>query len=194
MKSESLNELAALKAVGALDADAEGTAQLREFLAAADAQTKDEVAKLADAAALMAVAHSPARQPSISLKGKIMARIQAGELRAAKPAPNPFFFVGRNEGQWETLPVPGVRVKNLNVDERRGISVKLYELAPRTQFPEHHHSGPEECYVLAGDFHVEGRVLQAGDFHHAEANSDHRVSHTENGCTLLVMVTTADYL
>ena len=190
MNSEQLDELAALKAVGALDG--QGVDKLRKLLASTDAQTKADVVKLSDAAALMAVAHSPAQRPTASLKGKILARIQAGERRAIQPPQNPFSFVGRGEGQWEMLPVPGVRMKNLKVDEKRGLSVKLYELAPGTQFPGHHHSGPEECYVISGDFHVEGRVLHAGDFHHAEADTDHGVSHTENGCTLLVMVTTAD--
>ena len=89
--------------------------------------------------------------------------------------------------------MPGVRVKDLVADTRRGLSVQLYELAPGARFPTHHHSGPEECYVVSGDFHVEGRVLHGGDFHHADAESDHDESFTEKGCTLLVMVATADY-
>ncbi len=191
MKSEQLNELAVLNAVGALDDP--GTQKLRELWAMTDAQTKAEVVKLADAAALLAVAHSPALRPPAALKAGLLASIQTNGRSAVEPAQNPFSFVGRSEGQWETLPVAGVRVKNLQVDEARGTSVKLYELAPGAQFPEHHHSGAEECYVISGDFQVQGRVLQTGDFHHADANSDHGVSRTEKGCTLLVMVTTADY-
>ncbi|MDR3456560.1 MAG: cupin domain-containing protein [Verrucomicrobiae bacterium] len=188
MKPEQLSELAALKAVGALDIREADAAQ--NLLNQAGAKTRAEAVRLEEAAALMAVAQSPARKPSPSLKGKILARVGAG---ARPPAQNPFFFVGRNEGEWQTLPVPGVRVKDLSVDARRGTSVKLYELAAGARFPGHHHSGPEECYVLAGDFHVEGRVLHGGDFHHAEGESDHEESFTEHGCTLLVMVTTADY-
>jgi len=40
---------------------------------------------------------------------------------------------------------------------------------------------------------VAAEVLHGGDFHHAEEESDHGESFTENGCTLLVMVATADY-
>lgn len=163
-------------------------------LATADAALKAEVASLADTAALVALAQSPARQPSASLKGKILARIQSPRRSESGPSLNPFYFIGRSEGQWETLSVAGVRVKNLTVDEQRGVSVKLYQLEPGAHFPEHRHSGPEECYVVSGDFHVEGHTMYAGDFHHAEAESDHAESYTENGCTLLVMVTTADYL
>jgi anti-sigma factor ChrR (cupin superfamily) len=189
MNPELLVEMAALKAVGAMSHEADGKVQ--ELLSAADADTRAEALRLQDDAALLAVAQTSARKPSGALKGKILARVQSGEL--SKAAANPFFTIGRNEGQWLTLPIPGVRVKDLSVDARRGTSVKLYELAAGAHFPEHHHSGPEECYVLAGDFHVEGRVLHAGDFHHAESESDHGESFTENGCTLLVMVSTDDY-
>jgi anti-sigma factor ChrR (cupin superfamily) len=189
MNPEQLIELAALKAVGAMNLEDEGKVQ--ELLSSADAPIRAEALRLQDDAALMAVAQTSARKPSGALKGKILARLQAGEL--SQSAPGPIFSIGRNEGQWQTLPIPGSRVKDLFVDARRGTSVKLYELAPGAYFPEHHHSGPEECYVVSGDFHVGGRVLNAGDFQHAESNSDHGKSFTENGCTLLVMVSTDDY-
>ena len=189
MNPEEILELAALKAVGAMSPKADG--QLQELLSSAEPATRAEAMRLQDEAALLAVAQTSARQPSAALKGKILARVQAGEL--SKSALNPFFTIGRNEGQWQTLPIPGVRVKDLSVDVKRGTSVKLYELAAGAHFPEHHHSGPEECYVVAGDFHVEGRVLHTGDFHHAEGESDHGESFSENGCTLLVMVSSHDY-
>jgi anti-sigma factor ChrR (cupin superfamily) len=69
----------------------------------------------------------------------------------------------------------------------------LYELAPGTRFPSHHHAGAEECYVLSGDFHVEGSILHAGDFHHAESHSDHHESFTEHGCQLLIVAAAGDY-
>ena len=188
MNPEQLGELAALKAVGALNNGDDGKVQ--DLLKQADAKTQAWAARLQDDAALMAAAQSPARKPSISLKGKILARVQAAERPAGQ---NSFFFIGRTEGEWQTLPVPGVRVKDLSVDARRGLSVKLYELAPGARFPGHHHSGPEECFVVSGDFQVEGRVLGAGDFHHAESGSDHGESFTAHGCTLLVMATTDDY-
>jgi anti-sigma factor ChrR (cupin superfamily) len=189
MNPEPLVELAALKAVGALSHEEDGKVQ--EFLSEADASTRSEAMRLQDDAALLAVAQTSARKPSAALKGKILARVESGEL--SKPSAKPFFTIGRNEGTWQALPIAGVRVKDLSVDAKRGTSVKLYELAAGAHFPEHHHSGPEECYVVSGDFHVEDRVLHAGDFHHAEMESDHGESFTENGCTLLVMVSSNDY-
>ena len=187
MKPDHLNELAASNAVGALKSDE--SEQFHDSLATADEQTKAGIIQLQDDAALFAVAQSSERNPSASLKGKILAQVQA----SAVSFPKPFFFVERNEGQWQTLPIPGVRAKDLSADSRLGMSVKLYELAAGARFPNHHHSGPEECYVVCGDFHVEDRVLHGGDFHHAESNSDHGESFSENGCTLLVIVGTDDY-
>jgi len=187
MITEQISELAALNAVGALD-----ESEAREFaaiLASAAADALAEARRMNDTAA--ALAHVHGATPPASLKARVMARVR--QPLGSFAGVIPFFSVTRDEGQWQTLPVPGVRMKELTADPRRGTSVRLYELAPGTRFPHHHHSGPEECYVLAGDFHVQGRVLHGGDFHHAEANTDHDESFTVGGCQLLVMATTADY-
>lgn len=191
MNAERFNELATLHAVGALDG-----AELREFetlAATVSPALKAEVAQWQDTAALLAVASISARPAAPAVKAKIMARIKPGPSVPPAQNQNPFYSITREEGEWATLPVPGVRVKTLAEDTRRGLSTKLYELAPGVHFPGHHHSGPEECFVLSGDFHVEGRVLHGGDFHHAEPHSDHGESFTVNGCTLLVMAVSDDY-
>ena len=191
MNAERTTELAALNAVGMLDGD-----DLREFqnlLAKGDPAVERELGRWNDLVAAVTMAESEPRNAPAQLKALVMERITP----LAKPAPQNltpgFYSILKSEGEWQTLPVPGVRVKELAADTRRGMSVKLYELAPGTRFPSHHHSGPEECFVVTGDFHVEGRVLHGGDFHHAEEESDHAESFTERGCTLLVMVATTDY-
>ena len=189
MITEQFNELASLKAAGALDE--EDVARFNDLLSSCDGASKSAATSLQDAAAVMAVAQSPLRTPSAALKAKIMARIKT--TTKVPTTVSQFFSIGRDEGEWETLPILGVRVKTLSENPRSGTSVKLYELAPGTRFPGHHHSGPEECFVVSGDFHVQSRVLHAGDFHHAEPESDHQESFTEHGCTLLVMVSTSDY-
>lgn len=186
-----MTELAALHAVGALDGG-----DLREFeaaLAAAGAAVPVEVRHMNDTAAAFAFGR-PTTLPA-GLKAKVMKRILRSAVPSGPgmPASLPFFFVTRDEGQWVALPVPGVRMKELASDSRRGSTVRLYELAPGARFPNHHHTGPEECFVLSGDFHVEGRVLRGGDFHHAEEHTDHAESYTDGGCTLLVMATATDY-
>ena len=191
MNAERTTELAALNAAGVLDGD-----DLREFqilLAESDSALARDLGRWNDVVAAVIIAGTEPRSVPAELKARVIERIAA----SAKPAPAKqtaiFYSILQSEGEWKTLTTPGVRVKDLAADARRGLSVKLYELAPGTRFPTHHHSGPEECFVVSGDFHVEGGVLHGGDFHHAEGESDHGESFTENGCTLLVTATTADY-
>ena len=61
-------------------------------------------------------------------------------------------------------------------------------------YPAHRHSGPEECYVIRGSLVVEGQLLRAGDFHHAEADSDHGEIHTDEGVEVLLVAAASDYL
>ena len=183
MNAERLNDLAALNAVGALEgAEAQ---ELQQFLNGADDATKSEVARLNNVAGLIGATEPAPLRPSPGLKAKILARIE--RPAAARPNPRPFFNLLRNEGEWRSLPVPGVRVKTLSIDRQRGYAVNLYELAPGARFPEHHHSADEQCFVLSGDFHVQGHALHAGDFHHAGHGSDHGESFSEGGCQLLVI-------
>lgn len=191
MNGERLIELGALNALGALgDAD---RAEFLKQLANADAPTRTAVARLTDAVALTALAQSPARPVPAGLKSKIMAHVRAAAPEKTAKSATEFYNIFRGEGEWKTLPVPGVRVKDLAEDPKRGLSMKLYELVPGAHFPGHHHTGPEECFVVSGDFHVEGRVLHGGDFHHAEPDTDHGESFTVGGCRLLVAVATKDY-
>lgn len=191
MTRERTTELAALYAAGVLDG--EDLHEFQDLLAKKDPAIERELGCWNEVVAAATIARAEPRNAPANLKARVMAQIGAvAKPLPAKPAVN-FYSILQSEGEWKTLPVPGVRVKSLANDERRGLSVQLYELAPGTRFPSHHHSGPEECFVVSGDFHVEGRVLHGGDFHHAEEESDHGESFTENGCTLLVMVSTADY-
>ena len=61
-------------------------------------------------------------------------------------------------------------------------------------YPSHRHSGPEECYVIRGSAIIDGRVLRAGDFHHADADSDHGEITTTEGAEVLIVGAINDYL
>lgn len=65
---------------------------------------------------------------------------------------------------------------------------------PGATYPAHRHTGPEECYVIRGSLTVEGRLLRAGDFHHAEAESHHSEVHTDEGVEVLLVAAARDYL
>jgi hypothetical protein len=48
--------------------------------------------------------------------------------------------------------------------------------------------------VIRGSVVIEGRVLRAGDFHHAEADSEHGEIHTDEGVEVLLVAAARDYL
>jgi anti-sigma factor ChrR (cupin superfamily) len=87
----------------------------------------------------------------------------------------------------------GIWVKPLSVDKERGYAITLMKMQPHAVYPDHHHLGSEQCYVLAGTVSIHGRQLQAGDFHNAAAGTDHGDISTDTGNMLLLVVSLPDY-
>jgi len=105
-----------------------------------------------------------------------------------------FEFVFADSNEWIQHPeIEGVQIKRLSVNTDKGYLMILLKAAAGAEYPAHHHSGAEDCYVLEGDLYVEGKYLGPGDFHHAEGDSDHDPLRTKNGCTLLLVVDPKDY-
>ena len=48
--------------------------------------------------------------------------------------------------------------------------------------------------MIRGSLIVEGQVLRAGDFHHAEGGSDHGELRTDEGVEVLLVAAASDYL
>ena len=90
--------------------------------------------------------------------------------------------------------VPGLRMKILAMSRARdwGHDAAVGQ-AEDTRSAAHHHSGPEECFVISGSVNVEGRLLRAGDFHHAEGDSDHAELWTDEGVEVLLVASASDY-
>lgn len=178
-----LEELVALDALGLLSEEEQ--ARLHRELAL---ESPEEAAAIYEAASV-AFAAEPV-QPPPALRDKVLARV--GALDAAPP--RGLGFVMRDEG-WQPHPfITGIRLKQLALDEARGVATLLMEVAPGTLYPAHHHRGAEECFVVSGELIAGGRRLRAGDFHHADAESDHRPLYSDVGCTVLLVVDAQDYL
>jgi anti-sigma factor ChrR (cupin superfamily) len=128
--------------------------------------------------------------PSADVKERLMARIR-GE-RATLP--RGFSFTIDAETEWQPHPVPGIRMKLLSRNQAKGYVTLLLDVAPGTRFPEHHHSGAEECYVISGSLTACGRTIGAGDFHHADGDTDHGELYSETGCRVLLVVPPEDYV
>jgi anti-sigma factor ChrR (cupin superfamily) len=181
MIPDDVQGLALADAIGALDAD-----ELRELearLAALPADARVEVAHLYDAAVEIA-STTLAEPPSPDVRAALLARIAAPSNHT----------VMAGDGEWVQTPVPGVRMKILALDRARNRVTMLVRGEPGATYPAHRHTGPEECYVIKGSVIVEGRLLRAGDFHHAEGESDHEALHTDEGVEVLLVASASDYL
>lgn len=105
--------------------------------------------------------------------------------------PNQFITVRAGEGEWQVM-AKGVFSKTLYRDEQRGTLTSLIKMEAGARISAHKHQGIEECSVLEGDFHVNGEVLGAGDYHCARAGSVHQDLSTKGGALLLVIVGSDD--
>lgn len=181
MIPDDVEALAIADAIGALDADERRV--LEERLAALPASVRDEVAHLYGAAVEIA-AVTTGEAPSPDVRAALLARI-------ATPSNH---TVTASDGEWVETPVRGVRMKILAIDRERDRVTMLLRGEPGATYPAHRHSGPEECYVIRGSVVIEGRLLRAGDFHHAEGASDHDALHTDEGVEVLLVAAASDYL
>ena len=189
MISEQQQENASLYALGTMS-----EAEARAF--EVEIRTNGELATLvrdlqrtADA-----MAASQAVKPPASLKSKVLDRIAGGEKTAQRALEGLKFIAGAEQKEWKALPLPGAYIKLLSLEKDRGYAVLLGKLDPGVQYPAHVNAGPEDFFILTGDLIIGDRKLVAGDFHHADKGSQHEVNYSEEGCTLLAVLTTDDPL
>lgn len=128
--------------------------------------------------------------PAPALRAALLARIAAeAEAQQSAPATRPesqFINLRAGDGHWAELG-PGLQVKRLFVDQASGTVTALYRFAPGTQVPRHRHLGPEQCYVLAGDFRANELCFGAGDLHVALPGSVHETISSQTGALVLIV-------
>ena len=90
--------------------------------------------------------------------------------------------------------LPGIRARVLAVDRARSLVTLVIRAEPGAVYPSHGHHGPEECFVISGSLVMDGRVLRAGDFHHADEDSDHGEITTTRASRVLIVGAIDDYL
>ena len=149
-----------------------------------DAVTFDDVV----AVALAQSAAVDAPGPRADLRNRLMDRVRAAT------EPKGFAFQWSADDRWLPHPVPGIRMRILALNKERGYATLLFDVAPGTRFPPHHHGGAEECYVVAGSLFTCGRRLVAGDFVHADAATDHGELWTDEGCQVILVVPPEEHL
>lgn len=176
-----IEALALADAVGALDPDERR--HLFDKVATLTPDLQEHVSRLYDLTVEVAGLAEDAA-PAPALRARVLAAASAPTRYAVTPS----------DGGWIGTPLPGIDIKILAVDRDRGLATLLIKGGPGAVYPAHHHSGPEECFVLRGSIVQDGRVFHDGDFIHADEGSDHGEIMTVDGAEVLLVGAIADYL
>lgn len=182
MIPEDVETLALADAVGALAPEEQAT--LATKVAALSPDLRAQVARLYDEAAAVVTADLPLVDPPAGVRQRLLAA-------AREPSR---YTVRASEADWFDTGLPGIRAKVLAVDTVRELATILLRAEPGAIYPSHRHSAPEECYVLRGTVVIDGRELHAGDFHHADADSEHGDITAPTGAEVLIIGGIEDYL
>ncbi len=103
-------------------------------------------------------------------------------------------FVHSTEGMWRASGTEGVAVKPLFSDPARGAMSGLVRMQPGSRLPGQHQMVGEQFYVLEGDIHMVGQVLQAGDYYRGLRGTLPEATYTHDGCLFLVISSRMDHL
>lgn len=141
----------------------------------------------------------PQVSPPAALKARVMQSLATPSSKAPAVLPGKLptglaFARAADDSGWKALPIPGAFIKLLSFEPSRGYAVLLGKLGPGVRYPAHINAGPEDFLILTGDLHVSGQRLGPGDFHHADAGSQHEENFSVEGCTLMAVLTTDDPL
>jgi hypothetical protein len=182
MIPDDLDALILADSIGALDPAEQ--VELRARLDALTPKQQSEVARLYDAAAAAVALGAPPLEPPPHVRERVLAE-------ARKPSA---YTVWAADAGWIDTGLPGIQVRVLTVDRARSLVTLVIRAEPGAVYPSHKHHGPEDCYVIRGSVVIGGAVLRAGDFHHADEDSDHGEITTTEGAEVLVVGAIEDYL
>ena len=188
---DSLELKAALYALGTLTQNE--ARNFEESLEDADEVTRAELQEFDTVVELLGLSADDAI-PSPEIGDRIAA-FAAANPRPAQPeataslpeiAAHPFITIRREEGEW-LQPYEGMFVKPVFENTKNGTTTYLLKMNPNTKVSLHRHAGIEECVVIEGDFHVDGKDLRAGDYHCALPGTIHDRPGTTGGALVLIV-------
>lgn len=107
-------------------------------------------------------------------------------MRGTLPLSQGLTFIKAVEGVWREL-APGVTAKVLSFDTVSRRATTLLRIAPGTSYVPHRHTETEELFVLEGGCRIAGREMTVGDYHRAEAGTEHHDTSSDDGCLLLII-------
>lgn len=132
----------------------------------------------------IALAAAPVAPPP-SLRDRLLSRVR-NEARPSRQTAPPLTFVRASEGEWIEI-APGITAKILYLAPVSRRATALVRMAPGSVYAPHRHAEPEEFYVLEGGCFCGGQELVVGDYHRAEAGTEHHDTSSDTGCLLLII-------
>ncbi len=187
MSDEAFAEAVALFVAGALSPEEQRA--FEQSLLVALFHQRRQLSR--DAAVLDALATAtPALTPPPGIKSALMARVHAdAQARIGSPSDEqtPFLTLRTDAGHWTDL-APGVQARTLLDDRSINRVTMLIRMEPGADYPDHHHDGLEECYVIEGSLNIAGTVLAKGDYQRCLPHTDHGRSFSTTGCLLLITI------
>lgn len=149
-------------------------------------------AEYCDAVAGTTIAMLPTQQPPPEMKERVAAAVRSHQAMPATPPHAPAMIMAANDLPWMSTPYRGVRIREMSTASP-DYSILMLSCDPGTSFPPHDHAGSEDVYILSGDACIDGRVLRAGDYMHAEPGSHHEDMLSPSGCQALLITSRKNY-
>jgi quercetin dioxygenase-like cupin family protein len=95
--------------------------------------------------------------------------------------PNPFWAIRAQDLDWQPQATPGIDIAWLRQDPLTRQVVGVLRAAAGVHYPQHHHLGREEIYMLCGDLTDGDQTYGPGDYICSAAGTTH-APYTEQGC------------
>lgn len=190
---DNLRETAALYALGALS-QSEARA-FEDHLATDQCEVCLKELETFDALALEIGLSVDEAVPPPQLRESLIERVTEKASPATEAGPRAdegsMLSIHGDEMEW-TEAGPGILIKELYVDEARGVTTSLVKMLPGTSLPVHRHTGAEQFFIIEGDCTVHGEVLRQGDYHRAAPGTIHYRTYTDQG-TLFLLIAPSKY-
>lgn len=191
MTPEQQRELAPLYSLGALE---EGEKRALEAAASQDQTLRGELAEWHEISARLGLA-APAAEPTPELRAKLLREVR-GHKMGSRPLlqeeVSGIHVLRHGNGAWRPTPYAGVSSKLLFLDKVSGLGTSLLRFEPGAEYPSHHHTAEEQCYVIEGDIRLGELHLHQGDFTTATPGTTHGVISSDSGCVVLIVASIHD--
>jgi anti-sigma factor ChrR (cupin superfamily) len=182
ISGDDLHELAAMYALGSLDARERELFEQHLYECddcAGDVLSLSQVADL--------IGESVSAVPPEQLRKRLLSRIGGSPRVPGIVMEQGGLLIARSaELAWQPL-ATGIYLKPLFEDRDRNYNTSLVRMDAGAHYPSHHHAAIEEMFLLSGDLHLEGQVMRAGDYCRADRGSIHGETFTDDGCLFLLM-------